>query len=425
MRTLIKRLFTNTVFILAITSIIVGFFAAVLALALKHLTESFEERLFHKAYSEQFLLFILPAFALSMIWVLRKFLFHNKENKGISEVFNSMRHQGKKLPAYKIPSHFVNGFLTVAFGGSTGIEISTVVSSGTVGSLASRKLPLLRQYKNELICGGVAAGVAALFASPLAGILFAYEVIARRRDKLFLIAVVSAVLSASLLAYVLKEPPMFHIATDIWHLHATPWMAALGVLAGLFAIYLTRVVILLKRLIGNISRHYVKVFVGALAISIAIYIFPELYGDGYHVVNEMFVTANSTSISGTMLFTIIAILLIKPALVAITLAAGGDGGIFGPSLFIGAFLGLLTAVLANTFFNADVLPVNFMVIGMAAMLSASIHAPLTAIFLVCAITGNYNLFLPLAGTAFLSQFVARAILPYNLYTHKPLAIAVK
>lgn len=106
-------------------SAIVGLFAAILAVALKHLTEHFEARLFTRATDQPFYFFDFPFFALTMIWFLRRFAFRNKENKGITEVFKSIAPGGKPLPEYKIPSHFVNGFLTVAFGGSTGIEVLT------------------------------------------------------------------------------------------------------------------------------------------------------------------------------------------------------------------------------------------------------------------------------------------------------------
>lgn len=118
-----------------------------------------------------------------------------------------------------------------------------------------------------------------------------------------------------------------------------------------------------------------------------------------------------------MLF--IALLLFKPVITSITLSAGGDGGVFAPSLFIGAFLGLLVATILNTYFNAGVIPLNFMVIGMAAMLSASIHAPFTALFLVCALVNDYTLFLPILTGTLVAKYSAKAIYPYTVYSLAP------
>jgi CIC family chloride channel protein len=158
---------------LALAASLVGFLASLLAISLKHVTEHYEENFFGRTEKNNFLLLILPFIGLSVIYFLRLYLFKNKENKGIKEVFESTK-PGKSLPAYKIPSHFINGLITVAFGGSTGIEVSTVVASAAVGSIAHSKESFLKKYKTELICAGVAAGVAALFASPIAGLLFAY-----------------------------------------------------------------------------------------------------------------------------------------------------------------------------------------------------------------------------------------------------------
>jgi CIC family chloride channel protein len=121
----------------------------------------------------------------------------------------------------------------------------------------------------------------------------------------------------------------------------------------------------------------------------------------------------------TLALTYIGILVLKPIVTSITLASGGDGGVFAPSLFIGAFLGLLLASVLNTFFQVHVIPVNFMIIGMAAVLSASIHAPFTAIFLVCGLTNDYTLFFPILAVSLISKYTAKMIYPYTVYSYSP------
>src|SRR5690606_21564808 len=175
-----------------IVSLLIGFLAGFLGLALKKVTEHYEMMFFGKAELSPWLLLIFPFIGLSVIYFLRQYLFKKKQNKGIKEIFESTQSRKKNLPLYKIPSHFINGLLTVSFGGSTGIEVSTVVAAATIGSVAQQKANFYRQYKVELICAGVAAGITVLFTSPLAGILFALEVISRRISKVFLLTTIIA-----------------------------------------------------------------------------------------------------------------------------------------------------------------------------------------------------------------------------------------
>jgi len=404
---------------LILASLLVGFLSAMLALALKHVTENYERILFAQSQSNRLYLFLFPVLGLSVIYFLRQYLFKKKENKGIREIFESTQSNKKSLPLYKIPSHFINGFLTVIFGGSTGIEVSTVVASATIGSVAHQKENLLRKYKTELISAGVAAGVAALFGSPLAGFLFAFEVIAKKPTRAFFATTIPAVLVAFGLVFILDEKPLFALDVAVWHWHAVPWFVLLGVLAGLHSVYLTKSVLFFKTRFARISSHYHRILLGSVLLSLALLVLPQLYGDGYHAVTELLFPHSKIIWTPVLVLTILAVILLKPIATSITLASGGDGGVFAPSLFIGAFLGFGTATVLNAFFNAQVIPVNFAIIGMAAMLSASIHAPFTALFLVCALVNDYKLFFPILAICLVSKYVAQWAYPFTVYTYVP------
>jgi CIC family chloride channel protein len=404
---------------LVIVSILIGFLSAFLGISLKKITEYYEEIFFHEVSVNPVFYIIFPVFGLSVIYFLRQYLFKKKENKGIKEVFESTKSSSKNLPSYKIPSHFINGLLTVIFGGSTGIEVSTVVATATIGSVAQQKENVFRQYKTELICAGVAAGVTALFSSPIAGILFALEVISRKVTRAFIISNVIAVSIAFGLLTILKEEPLFAVSITTWHLKAIPYFILLGILAGINSVYLTRCVLFFKSQFGKIDTHYYKIILGSAVLSISLFVFPQLYGEGYHAIKGIFAHSSELPLTITLAFTFVGILLLKPIVTSITLASGGDGGVFAPSLFIGAFLGLLLASILNTFFHADVIPVNFMIIGMAAVLSASIHAPFTAIFLVCGLTNDYTLFFPILVVCLISKYTAKMIYPHTVYTYSP------
>ncbi|MES2239908.1 MAG: chloride channel protein [Bacteroidota bacterium] len=404
---------------LIIVSVLIGFLSAFLGISLKKITEYYEEIFFHQANANPLFLIFFPIFGLSVIYFLRLYMFKKKENKGIKEVFESTQTKNKNLPSYKIPSHTINGLLTVIFGGSTGIEVSTVVATATIGSVAQQKENVFRQYKTELICAGVAAGVTALFCSPIAGILFALEVISRKVTRAFIISNLIAVSIAFGLLTILKEEPLFAVSITTWHLRAIPYFVLLGILAGINSVYLTKCVLFFKSQFGKIDTHYYKIIIGSVILSVSLFIFPQLYGEGYHAIKTITAANNEIPLSLTLALTFIGVLLLKPIVTSITLASGGDGGVFAPSLFIGAFLGLLVASVLNTFFDTQIIPINFMVIGMAAVLSASIHAPFTAIFLVCGLTNNYTLFIPILAACLISKYTAKMIYPNTVYSFVP------
>ena len=403
---------------LILVSVVIGFLAAFLGLVLKHITEHYEQVLFGQSQKNWIFLLFFPIFSLTIISLLRTYLFKKKENKGIKEIFITIRSRKKNLPSYKIPSHVINGFLTVIFGGSTGIEVSTVVAAATIGSVAQQKENLFYRYKTQLICAGVAAGITALFCSPIAGVLFAYEVISKKIDKSFIIACSISVAIASILLIVLNEPSMFPLKINNWNYSAIPFFILLGILAGGISVYFTRTCLFCKEKFALLKHDHYRIILGAAILTIALLFVPQLYGDGYHAI-KLALLDSSPQLTLTFIFGTVILLILKPIITSVTLAAGGDGGVFGPSLFVGAFLGLLTAAVLNSFTGVQVIPLNFMVLGMAAVLSASIHAPYTSIFLLCGVIGDYSLLVPLAIVCLIAKYTAKAIYPYTVYSFEP------
>ena len=404
---------------LVIVSILIGFLSAFLGIVLKNATEYYEAIFFHRATLNPVFFIVFPIFGLSIIFFLSEYLFKKKENKGIKEIFESVNSKTKNLPSYKISSHFINGLLTVVSGGSTGIEVSTVVATATIGAVAQRKQNVFRQYKTELICAGVSAGITVLFSSPIAGILFSLEVISKKATRAFILTNIIAVTVASALVYLLHEKPLFSVHVTTWHLKAIPYFILLGVLAALHSVYLTRTVLFFKSQFSKIAEPHFKIIFGSLILCLSLTLFPQLYGEGYHSMKSLFLNPNDTTLTLSLGLTFVGIIVLKPIVTSTTLASGGDGGVFAPSLFIGAFLGLLLALLLNKYLDANVIPINFMIIGMAAVLSSSIHAPFTAIFLVCGLTNDYTLFLPILVVCLISKYTAKMIYPFTVYSYSP------
>ena len=302
------------------------------------------------------------------------------------------------------------------FGGSTGIEVSTVVASATIGSITQQKENVLNRHKIELICAGVAAGITALFFSPFAGFLFAYEVISKKISKVFVILTTIAVSISVFICLLLDERPLFHVSVKEWHWKAFPYFILLGIIAGMNAVYLTKTVLFIKEKFTTFKSSSTKIIISALFISIGLFILPQLYGDGYHAIKESLANSNNLVLTIPIFFSIVSIVIFNPIITSLTLAGGGDGGVFAPSIFIGGFVGLLLAVVLNTFFNTNVIPLNFMIIGMGAMLSASIHAPFTAIFITCGLINDYSLLFPILVTCLVAKYVSKTIYPFTVYS---------
>ena len=398
---------------LVVMSFAVGVLASVLAWSLKTITILFQEALYEFAHSNPLLFVVFPTVGITSIYFLRKYLFKNRKNKGITEIYKTVDQRKDHLPAFKIPSHFINGFLTVIFGGSTGIEVSTVVASATLGNNVYQKRFSPNLYKLELICAGVAAGVALLFGSPIVGWLFAVEVIAKKLTKsIFISCTVSALVSWGFLL-VLKPETFLNFSITDWKWTAVPFFILLSLLGGALSVYFTFLVTRIKRIFSGIHTNFIRVNLGALTVGLMLFIFPSLYGDSYHALAPLLEHPTQYSI-----VFLISLVLLKPLAAALTLGAGGDGGVFAPSIVVGAFLGFLFVHICNTYFGTSLIYLNFMLVGAAATLSASIYAPFTALFLVCNLVPNgYALFFPILMASFISRYFAAKLLPYNVYTY--------
>lgn len=412
-----KKIIKKNYLKLILSSIVVGLTSAILAFSIKHLTEFFEHKIFDFSINfNSILLILLPTIGITAIYFLRKYLFRNRKNKGITEIYKTLDQRKDHLPLFKIPSHFINGFLTVIFGGSTGVEVSTVVATATIGNYAYEKEFSAKMYKRELICAGVAAGVAVIFTSPLAGWLFAMEVIARKTSKTLIISCTAAAGISALFIYLFDNTRLLPYAANEWQWQAMPFFVILSLLGGILSIYFTLLVTRMKFLFSKISNNFMRVNLGALTVGILIFIVPTLYGDSYHGLKE--ILHESITLSKSSLLFLLVVMILKPLAASLTLGAGGDGGVFAPSIVAGAFLGLAVAYVGNHYWDANLIPINFAMVGAAATLSASLYAPLTSLILVCSLLPNgYVLFFPILLGCLISHAFSKKILPYNVYTY--------
>ncbi|UIR56022.1 chloride channel protein [Sphingobacterium sp. SRCM116780] len=410
-------------FKLMMSSIIVAVLSGVLAYSLKHLTTYCQDFLFeHVEELNRYLYLIFPSIGITVIYFLRKYLFQNRKNKGIREIYRSLDTRQDHLPFYKIPSHYINGFLTVIFGGSTGIEVSTVVSTATIGNQFCKRGWSPMKFKKELVCAAVTAGVAVLFGTVLGGWFFAIEVIARGMKKTVLLSCTVAAAVAFVGIHYFEKKPLISFPVDNWHWYGLPFMAVLAILGALLAIYFMKLVLTCKHFFAKINSNFLRVNIGAITIGSLIFVFPALYGDSYHGLNQMIKLLLQPDVSTTIPVSLFFLILLKPLTAALTLGAGGDGGVFAPSIVAGAFLGIAFALVCNFIFGLDLLILNFALIGAASTLAAAIHGRFTAVFLMCSLVPNgYMLIFPIAMAVWIAYAIAKKITPYNVYTYPEMA----
>lgn len=399
---------------ITLCSALVGIAVGLLTLMFKSLVEQYEHLLLHKAKNFKPFFIVFPFIGLALIYFLRQFVFNKKKNKGITEVLEAVRSQ-KKIPSYKVLSHFFNGFLTVVFGGTTGIEVSTVVATAALGDMASRKDIIFKKYRKEFMGAAIASGVTILFCSPLAGLFFSYETIGKQKTKVFWITHILSVFFATAILLLMNVHPLVNLSAYVqdWKYEALPFFIVLSILTGAYGVYMTRMVTYSKKVSFFENHPLLQLLTGSILLGSVLFFLPELYGSGYHTIVQF-----TQEVNHLLWFVILALVLVvlKPFTTGLTLKLGGDGGVFAPSIFAGVCLGVIVGGVTKMYFMPEALVLNFVILGVALTVAATLHAPFTAIFLTFGIFNSYVLWLPLVVLTFVSYLLSKKIYPYTVYT---------
>lgn len=419
---------------LVFAALLVGILAGLAAALLKSLTHHIEDFLqdgFHWQYKYYlFLVFPTIGILLSVMYV-RRFIRKGKFETGLTPLLYTISRKSSKVEPHNIYSQIITAALTVGFGGSTGLEAPIVTSGAGIGSVVGRFLGLSYRETTMLLACGAAAGIAGAFNSPIAGIVFAIEILLPEFSIPAFIPLLLASATAAVVARFFYNEQLFFLVTEGWQFNALIWYVVLACLIGLFSIYFVKAYYFIKHAFYKIKGPYQKVLAGGLLLGALVFLFPTLYGEGFvtmknllggnytNVITNSIFSSYSNATWAIILFTTIT-LFAKSAATLITLSAGGNGGIFAPSLIMGGLLGFIFAFSLNSLGIAHVNVANFIVAGMAASLSAIMHAPLTGIFLIAEITGGYVLMVPLMITSAISYLINRSKNKYSIYT-KPLA----
>lgn len=416
---------------LIIVSIIVGLITGLAAVLLKNLVHYIRVLLQYILEDERFnfLLFLFPLIGILLtVYYVQRFR-NGKIGRGVSSILLAIARKSSKIERDKTYSHLLTSSLTIGFGGSAGLEAPIVVTGAAIGSVSARDLKLNYRERTLLLACGVAAGISAIFNSPIAGVLFALEVILFEFSIPAFIPLLISSATASVVSHILYKEQLFFLISKAWEVSAVPLYIPFAMFMGLLSVYVTRTSILVEDWFRSKRKPYRKALIGGLMLGMLIFLMPPLYGEGYYTIENL-LTQQYQRLLDNSLFTHMAdnpwviiaaalvLMMIKVVASSITIGSGGNGGMFAPSLFIGALAGFVFSYSLNLTGLVTLSVENFIVAGMAGALSGVMHAPLTAIFLIAEITGGYSLFVPLMIVSALSYFITRYFEPYSIYMRK-------
>jgi CIC family chloride channel protein len=415
---------------LYLLAVIVGLgvgFAAVLIKNLVHFIRVALENGFQGEYIRYYI-FILPIIGILIAVAYIKYINKRPVRHGIPGVLFSISKNNGIMRSHNLYSSIITSAVTVGFGGSVGLEGPTVATGGAIGSNIGRLFKLGYKEITLLISCACAGAMSAIFKAPIAGIVFALEVIMLDLTMWAIIPLLIASATAALTSYLFLGqntlyPFQLTEAFDMGQIH---YYLLLGVLVGLLSVYFTKSYIYISGIFEKFGSPWKRLLLAGGLLGVIIFFFPPLYGEGYEIVNqglrgEYVQLFENTFFEGwqqTFFLVVVYILLvigIKVIATTLTFAAGGIGGIFAPSLFMGANMGLLYGLILNQL-GIDVSVSNMALIGMAGMIAGVIHAPLTAIFLIAEITGGYELLFPLMLAATISYATVRYFVKNSVYT---------
>ncbi|MFK5856918.1 MAG: chloride channel protein [Bacteroidota bacterium] len=412
-------------------SIVIGIVGGVIAVVMKNIVFYIRELLtsdFSISYSN-YLYVLYPALGIFATVIIVKFFLRRPVRDGIPNVLYAISKDHGIIKKHNMFSSVITSALTVGFGGSVGLEGPTVVTGAAWGSTIAKALRLNYKQTVTILGFAAAAAMSAIFKAPIAAIVFALEVILFDMTMTALVPLLIASITAAITSRMfLGQDILYPFVMDHdFALGQTPYYIGLGIFTSLISVYFIKTYVASGKVFDKIGNWFVRFLVGASALGGLIFLLPSLYGEGFEAINEslsgnlefifdnsiFYKYSDSIPIALLLLF---AIIIFKVIATSLTFRAGGIGGIFAPTLFIGTMTGLFFASTINYFGFADLPVASFALVGMAGLLAGVVHAPLTAIFLIAEITGGYDMFLPIMLVATISYSVAKLIVPKSIYT---------
>lgn len=423
-----KQKMSGTNFLI-LAAAVVGVLGGLAGALLKLLTHNIEKYLQSIEFGLKFYLLIgfpMIGIFLTVLYV-KTFIRKSKFEHGLTQVIYSVSKKQSRLAFHNTYSQIITSALTVGFGGSVGLEAPIAVSGSALGSNTADGIGLNYRDRTLLLACGTAAGIAAVFNSPVAGMVLALELILPAFTIPAFIPLLIASAASTVVAQLVHPDALFVLVPNAWRFEALPFYIVLGLLVGYFCNYFIVMSSWVGAIFKKIKGTYSKLVVGGITLGVFIALFPSLYGEGYITIQALLnqnygymlkLSFFEQYINSPFWIVGFAFLTLfgKSIACLVTMQAGGNGGNFGPSLVMGGMLGFVFAYGLNLFFGLDLNITNFVVVGMAACLAGLMHAPLTGIFLIAEITGGYKLMVPLMIACAIAYYINRRHYKYSIYT---------
>ena len=414
-----------------ILSIVLGITSGIGAVVLKNLTHFIQHLLesrLVKQYHHAFY-FLFPIIGLLLVYLIMKYVIRHKIDHGIPSTLLAISKRKGIMKKYQMFGSILTAPITIGFGGSVGLEGPTVATGAAISSNISRLFHMNQNTRNLLIGCAAAGALSSIFKAPIAAIIFSIEVFSLDLTIASMLPLLLASISAILTSYFFFGDDVllpFKIE-DKFYISDAPFFMLLGVVAAITSIYFTEVYERIQKLFTNIGSPIKRLIYGGIAIGLLVYLIPPLYGEGFDVINNLIAGNPEKALENNLLQlnlnNIWVVILLLAGLVffkilasALTFGAGGVGGIFAPTLFMGSIMGNCFAKIINHCgLSFHVSESNFTLVGMAGLMAGVLHAPLTAIFLIAELTGGYELFIPLMITAAISFSITKYFNPHSVY----------
>lgn len=422
---------SNQNFILILSGIIgiLSGFAAVILKEAVHFIQNFLTEDFYVEYAN-FLYIIYPIIGISAAFILSKYLFRDFGGHGIPDVLFTISKKQSLIPRVKTYSRVITSALTVGFGGSVGLEAPMLVTGSAIGSNIGVLVHLNSKKRALLIGCGAAGAISAIFGAPIGAVIFAIEVILMEISTASFIPLLIASVTGSLTSMILigRDRVFNFDLQDSFEASHMPYYLILGILCGVTSLYFSKAVMRTERIMEGFESQLLRILYGGALLGFILFFFPPIYGEGYDTLNMLIRGESSQLLDKSpffsaienpylILFFLTFVILIKPIASALTLSAGGAGGIFAPSLYVGGILGFLFAFAKNMMdFHIPLPLAHFTLVAMCGVMAGVQHSPLSAIFLIAEITGGYELFVPLMFVSAISFVTKTYYQKDSLYT---------
>lgn len=414
---------------LVLSGILVGCTAGLAGVILKTLVHNIHYFITNKVHFEYQILFyiVFPFLGIVLTTLIVLTLFKGQDRKGIGAILYEIAQNSSIVASVKMYSQVIQSAITVGLGGSAGLESPIAVTGAAIGSNYAQTYRLSYKERTLLLAAGATAGIASAFNAPIAGIMFAFEILLTGVVFTDFIPLVVAAVCGSLLSRILlQEDVLFRFYTrDPFNYKNVPYYLILGLVTGLYARYFVIISQKVEHFIKGLKLSRMrKAMFGGAVLSLLCVLFPPLFGEGYETV-KAFTNGNTYSIiensffryfeigDWTIIIFLVLVLLLKAFATSFTIFSGGNGGNFAPSLFAGGTLGYLFALVCQHIGFTDVPVTNLVLVGMAGAMSGVLYAPLTAIFLIAESSFGYDLFIPLMIVSVMSYLIAKWFSPIS------------